>query len=101
VQGPVAPTGLRLVRDSVAVVSLGGARYFLTGLDDFSRLSVVRCLAGKADVPDVLRTVIVLLETQSNRCVQRVRSDRGGEFVNHTLVSFYDSKALQKGLCGN
>jgi hypothetical protein len=82
----------------IPVVSLGGARYFLTVLDDFSRLSVVRCLARKADVPDVLRAVIVLLETQSNRCVQRVRSDRGGEFVNHTLVSCYDSKGIVREL---
>jgi transposase InsO family protein len=74
--------------------SLGGAWYFLTVLDDYSRLSVVRCLARKGDVPQALCTVIPLLETQVGKRVQRVRSDRGGEFINSALRKFYDEKAI-------
>jgi transposase InsO family protein len=99
---PVSERQLQLLHMDVCgpmpVASLGGSRYFLTVLDDFSRLSVVRCIARKADVPDVLRAVIVLLETQSNRLVQRIRSDRGGEFVNHSLANYYNSKGIVRVL---
>jgi hypothetical protein len=57
---------------------LGGARYVVTVLDDFSRLSVVKCIAAKSDVQTVLPAMVKLLETQSGCRVQQVRSDRGG-----------------------
>jgi hypothetical protein len=68
------------------VESLGGARSFMNALDDFSRLSVVRCMSRKARVPEALKSVIALLETQSSQRVQRIRSDEGGEFVNNSLM---------------
>ena len=46
------------------VPSMGGARYFVTVLDDFSKLSVVKCIAAKSDVPTVLPSMIQHLETQ-------------------------------------
>jgi transposase InsO family protein len=70
----------------------------LTVLDDFSKLSVVRCLGRKADVPDFLRTVINLVETQSGRRVQRIRSDRGREFVNNSLEVLYKDRGIVREL---
>jgi hypothetical protein len=65
-----------------------GPVILVTVLDDSSRRSVVRSTAQRADIPTVLQTVIGLLETQPNRCVQRTRSDRGGEFVTHIRERF-------------
>jgi transposase InsO family protein len=76
------------------VPSLGGARYLVTVLDDFSKLSVVKCIAAKRDVLTVLPAMIQLLETESGRQVQRLRSDRGGEYVNKVLADF----AARKGI---
>ena len=76
------------------VPSMGGARYFVTVLDDFSKLSVVKCIAAKSDVPTVLPSMIQLLETQSGRRVQRLRSDRGGEYVNKALAEYASSKGI-------
>jgi hypothetical protein len=76
------------------VPSLGGARYVVTVLDDFSKLSVVKCIAAKNDVLTVLPAMLQLLETQSGRRVQKVRSDRGGEYGNKVLAEF----AARKGI---
>jgi transposase InsO family protein len=75
------------------VPSLGGTRYVVTVLDDFSRLSVVKCIAAKSDVQTVLPAMIKLLETQSSCRVQKVRSDRG-EYVNKVLTDFAASKGI-------
>jgi hypothetical protein len=73
---------------SMQVPSLGGARYLVTALDDFSKLSVMKCIAAKSVVLTVLPAMIQLLETRSNHRVQRIRSDRGGEYVNKVLAEF-------------
>jgi hypothetical protein len=44
--------------------SLGGARHMVTVLDDFSRLSVVKCIAAKKWRANSLPAMIKLLETQ-------------------------------------
>jgi transposase InsO family protein len=66
----------------------------MTVLDDFSRLSVVRCMSREADVPEALKSVIALLETQSSQRVQCIRSDKGGDFVNNSLKPFYQFKGI-------
>jgi Reverse transcriptase (RNA-dependent DNA polymerase)/Integrase core domain/GAG-pre-integrase domain len=76
------------------VESLGGAKYVATFLDDFSRLSVVRTLARKSDVSDAVQEVLVMLETQSGKRVKRVRTDRGGEYVNNELGAFFKRKGI-------
>jgi hypothetical protein len=76
------------------VPSLGGARHLVTVLDDFSKLSVVKCIAAKSDVLTILPDMIQLLDNPSGRPVQRMQSDRGGEYVNRVLADF----AARKGI---
>ena len=74
--------------------SLGGNRYFATFLDDFTGLSVVRPVAHKSDVPEVVKQVITQLEARSGHRVRNVRTDRGGEYLNKILDSFYAEKGI-------
>ena len=77
-----------------ADTSLGGARYFATFLDDYSKLSVVRPLEFKSDVTAVTKEVICMLEKQSGRSVLMVRTDNGTEYVNHGLSSYFKAKGI-------
>ena len=77
-----------------ADTSLGGARYFATFLDDYSKLSVVRPLEFKSDVTAVTKEVICMLEKQSGRSVLVVRTDNGTEYVNHGLSSYFKAKGI-------
>jgi hypothetical protein len=58
-------------------------RYVATFLDDSSRLSVVQPLGSKADVPEAVKTVLTMLETQSGCKLKNVRTDCGSEYVCH------------------
>ena len=78
----------------MAVTSEGGSNYFLTLLDDYSKLSVVYPLARKSDVAPALIKGLTLLENQSELHVQRLRCDNGSEYVNHTLLDYCDTKGI-------
>jgi hypothetical protein len=68
------------------VVAWHGEQYFVTLLDDYSKLSVVRVCKSKSDVVACVISVLKLLQTQSGCAAQRIRTDRGSEFFR--LSSF-------------
>ena len=70
-------------------------RFFLTMLDDYSGFSLVKPLVHKSDVKGALQAMFVLLETQLGSQVKCVRSDRGGEFVNRELGSWFESRGIE------
>jgi hypothetical protein len=74
--------------------SLGGAKYVATFLDDYSKFSVVRTVAAKSDVAAEVKNVIEMLERQTGRKVQKVRTDRGSEYVNKELSAHFASKGI-------
>jgi hypothetical protein len=75
--------------------SLGGSRYVATYLDDYSRLSVVQPLARKSDVVTTTRDVLEQLEALSGARMRTVRTDGGGEYVNHELDGYFRSKGIR------
>ncbi|KAH9687838.1 hypothetical protein KPL70_014918 [Citrus sinensis] len=68
--------------------SLGGARYFLSLIDDFSRMVWVFSLKSKDKVFDQFKNWKILVETQTNRKVRRLRTDNGLEFCNKDFDDF-------------
>lgn len=88
----VAKRPLALVHTDVCgplpVTSKGGNNYFLTLLDDHSKLSAVRPLARKSDAATALKEILTLLEKQSGYTVQRIRCDNGSEYINAHLESY-------------
>ena len=76
------------------VASLGGGRYFATFLDDFTKMSVVRIIRSKSDVAAEVQQVLAMLERQSGKLTKAVRTDGGGEYVNHTLEDFMRSRGI-------
>ena len=76
-------------------VSMGGARYAVTFVDDFSRLSEVVTTARKADVPEIVRRVITRWENQSGLRLLAARSDNGGEYINQRTDDYFASKGVE------
>ncbi|KAH9679155.1 hypothetical protein KPL71_026007 [Citrus sinensis] len=67
---------------------LGGARYFLSLIDDFSRMVWVFSLKNKDKVFEQFKNWKTLVETQTNRKVKRLRTDNGLEFCNKDFDDF-------------
>lgn len=77
-------------------VSLGRARYFLSLIDDFSRMVWVYVLKSKEDVFEQFKTWKKIVETQTNRKVNRFTTDNGLEFCNKRLKDFNTEHGIIK-----
>ena len=62
------------------VPSLGGEKYFITFIDDFSRYGFIYLLKEKSQAADTLKVYVNEVERQLDRKVKIIRSDRGGEY---------------------
>ncbi|KAG9450495.1 hypothetical protein H6P81_010460 [Aristolochia fimbriata] len=70
------------------VTSLGGNRYYLTFIDDFSRYTWVYFLKEKSEALNKLKEFKALAENQSRKYIKVLRSDRGGEYTSKAFEEF-------------
>ncbi|KAL6327870.1 hypothetical protein AAG906_026549 [Vitis piasezkii] len=66
--GPLSPT------------ALGGHKYFITFIDDFSRFGYVELIHEKSDSLNVFKAFKAKVELQLGKPIKVVKSDRGGEY---------------------
>jgi transposase InsO family protein len=75
--------------------SMGGARYFLTFIDDFSRKVWVFMLKCKSDVFERFKVWKALVENESGQKVKVLRSDNGGEYMSKAFEAFMRQHGIQ------
>ena len=75
--------------------SLGGNNYFLTVLDDNTKLSVVQPISKKSNAAAALIDILTFLENQSGHRVQRVRCDNGSEYINSQLQDYCRARGIK------
>ena len=78
--------------------SLGGSRYVVTVLDDWSAACVARPVREKSAASKIVQEVVQRWENSTGHRVKVVRSDRGGEYVNHEQQQWCISKGIQQQL---
>ncbi len=87
---------LKLVHSDVCepmkTTSCGGARYFVTFIDDLSRKTHVYLLKAKGEVFDKFKA---LVENQTSMKIKTLRSDNGGEFVSKKFDNFLHECGIQ------
>lgn len=77
------------------ITSMGGNNYFVTLLDDYSKLSAVQPLVRKSDVATAVKDLLLLLQNQSGYNLQRLRCDNGSEYINADLKAFCRANGIQ------
>lgn len=77
------------------IKSIGGAKYFLTFTDDYSRKVTVYCLRSKDEVVEYVRKYIARVERETDRKIKRFRSDNGLEYCNKTLKRMFDEMGIK------
>ncbi|RVW78890.1 Retrovirus-related Pol polyprotein from transposon TNT 1-94 [Vitis vinifera] len=60
--------------------ALGGYKYFITFIDDFSRYGYVELIHEKSDSLNVFKAFKANVELQLGKLIKVVKSDRGGEY---------------------
>jgi hypothetical protein len=76
------------------VQSLGGARYFLSIIDDFSRYSFIYILNKKDEVLRYFRNFKKFSENQTGKKIKRIRTDCGGEFC----ANMFENYLMEEGI---
>ena len=82
----------------IPVTSLGGMRYTLVIVDDYSRLTWVTFLNSKDQTCNNLINLIKRLQNEKSLSVIKIRSDRGTEFTNRNLSSFLEESRIRHEL---
>ena len=90
---------LQLVHSDVCgpmqTTSLGGARYFVTFIDDYSRCVKVDCISSKDQVFDKFREFEARVTNETGLKIKTLRTDGGGEYTSAKFENFLKQKGIQ------
>jgi transposase InsO family protein len=75
--------------------SISKAMFFLIFVDDFSRFTWIYFLRQKFEVFQHLKDFKALVETQSGKKIKFLRTDNGGEYVNHEIHNIFHEAGIQ------
>ena len=80
------------------VNSLGGHRYFVTFIDDFSRKVWIYFISHKSQVLSKFQHFVQLMETSTGQTIKTLRSDNGGEYTSKAFSEFCSTKGISREL---
>lgn len=92
------------------VMSMGGSKYFLLFVDDYTRYIFVYFLQNKNQALKCFKNFKALVENQLNKKIKTLRSDNGLEFCNREFDTYLQNEGInhqktnpytpeQNGLC--
>ena len=78
------------------VQSLGGKKYILVVVDDFTRYTWVVLLKDKAEAPKKMIHLCKKLQVEKDTVIARIRSDHGTKFENTKLATFCNDQGTHQ-----
>ncbi|KAE8702857.1 Detected protein of unknown function [Hibiscus syriacus] len=90
---------LELVHSDVwqaPVTSLGGAKYFVSFIDDYSRRCWVYPIKKKSDVFSTFKNFKAWVELDSGNKIKCFRTDNGGEYTSEEFDDFYRKDGIKR-----
>ncbi|KAE8675254.1 hypothetical protein F3Y22_tig00111689pilonHSYRG00088 [Hibiscus syriacus] len=78
------------------VTSLGGAKYFVSFIDDYSRRCWVYPIKKKSDVFSTFKNFKALVEFDSGNKIKCFRTDDGGEYTSEEFDDFYWKEGIKR-----
>jgi hypothetical protein len=76
------------------MLTRGGKRYFITFIDDYSRLTYVYLLRTKDEAFEKFKEFKKMVENQKKRQIKILRSDRSGEYFSKEFFIFYEENRI-------
>ena len=78
------------------IESMGGKRYIMVVVDDFSRYSWVEFLREKSEACDKMEMLCKKLQNEKGVPIIKIRSDHGKEFENAKFEAFCNKHGIKK-----
>jgi transposase InsO family protein len=79
----------------VAYISIGGNKYGLVIVDDYSRFTWVFFVFDKSEVQGKVKTLIRRAQREFELPIKKVRSDNGSEFRSTNVEEFLDEEGIK------
>lgn len=74
--------------------SISGYRWFVIFVDDCTRMTWIYLLKQKNEVIHIFQQFHKMIQTQYSKKIKILRSDNGGEFVNHKFHEYFKKHGL-------
>ena len=74
--------------------SIGGQKYFVTFIDDYSRCCQVYFMRHKSEVLDKFKEFEAITTNDSGESTGSLRSDNGGEYLSNEFEAYLKSKGI-------
>ena len=80
------------------IKSLNGSRFVFVLVDDFSHFIWIFFLEHKDQAFSHFNVFRKKVEKEKSFSILRIRSDRGGEFINHSFITYYEENRIRHEL---
>ncbi len=78
--------------------SIGGSKYFITFIDDYSRHVAVYFMREKSQALSFFKTYVAAMENLTGKKVKILQTDNGTEYVNKEFNEYLNGKGIQRRL---
>jgi transposase InsO family protein len=79
----------------IAYISIGGNKYGLVIIDDYSRFTWVFFLHGKSEIQEMLKKFLKRAQNEFDAKVKKIRSDNGSKFKNTQVEDYLDQEGIK------
>src|SRR5262249_16875264 len=76
------------------VSNISGSRWFVSFIDDCTRVTWIYLLKQKSDVSLIFPNFYNMMKTQFGVDIKKFRSDNAKDFFNHSLTTFFQTKGI-------
>jgi transposase InsO family protein len=81
--------------DPIAYISIGGSKYCLVVVDDYSRFTWVFFLQEKSQTQDTSKIFLRRAQNEFRFRIRKIRSDNGTEFKNSQIEGFLEEEGIK------
>ena len=78
--------------------SIGGAKYFVTFIDDYTHCCAVYFMKHKSEVLDKFKEFEVTTTNDAGRAIGTLRTDNGGEYLSSAFQNYLKEKGIRHEL---
>jgi transposase InsO family protein len=79
----------------IAYMSIGGSKYYLVIVDDYSRFTWVFFLQEKSHTQETLKGFLRRAQNEFGLRIKKIRSDNGTEFKNSQIEGFLEEEGIK------
>ena len=80
----------------ISVPTIGGSRYFITFIDNYTRYTIAYMMKHKDEAFSKFQEYVAMAETKFNYRVVKVRTDNGGEYCSEIFNDFLKKRGTQE-----